>query len=901
LTSNTAFLNIGPSTGLSISSLSPNSVQEGSGSFTLTINGSGFDSGTTVQWIQTGNGTTTTLTPIFVSGNQLFVSIPASLVAEESSPAHGGPISITVTNSLGVTSNAVAFTVTEAPLRLVSAGSPINAFALQAITPTLATFIDTGGPEQLSDYSASINWGDASVTNGTISQNSDGSFSVSGTHAYTAGGTFSIVVTITHETAFQITATVTANISQGPFNFPSISSISPSSVLAGSSSFTLTVTGSNFNSTATVNFALNNGTPIPLTTTFVSPGVLTAIVPSTLLATSGTATISVSQLVNGSPQSSNGATFTITPLNPQIAPIITSLRPFSVQAGSGSFILTINGSNFVSGATVQFMVNGLTPTLTPFAISSNVIQVVVPANLVTTAGNANVTVSQVVNGNFVTSNVAIFNITPFSTTSPVITSLSPSSVQAGSSSTFVTVNGFNFVAGATVQFSVNGSTFTLRPTSISSNVLQVVVPTSLLTTQGTASVTVTQVVNGSLVTSNTALFTISPLNPQIAPVITSIRPFTVQEGSSSFTLTVNGSNFVPGATVQWAENGATTTLTTSFVSSSQLLANVPSFLLTVGHAGTVSVTVSQTVNGSTLTSNVALFTITPFSPSIAPVITSLSPTSMVVGSSGFTLTVNGSNFVHGATVQWTANGVTTPLATSFVSGSQLLVSVPSSLLTVVGPASITVTQVVNGSTLTSNAAAFSVTSSSSMLTATGLNISATANVAQDFTVAQFTDSGPGAQPGAYAVSINFGDGTPLQAGTVTQPGGPGTPFLVDATHTYTQTGTFTVTTRIFKESGAFAQASSTATVGAAGGAASAGLFGQNPLLGVIGVGTVELGSPLTPSSGKTAAQVPVQSPATAASGQPSSAEDLYWQLVGTGASNDWAPDGLAVNLEGISS
>ena len=38
------------------------------------------------------------------------------------------------------------------------------------------------------------------------------------------------------------------------------------------------------------------------------------------------------------------------------------------------------------------------------------------------------------------------------------------------------------------------------------------------------------------------------------------------------------------------------------------------------------------------------------------------------------------------------------------------------------------------------------------------------------------------------VSIDWGDGTPDSAGTVSQPGGPGTAFLVSGTHTYADAG-----------------------------------------------------------------------------------------------------------------
>jgi hypothetical protein len=330
-------------------------------------------------------------------------------------------------------------------------------------------------------------------------------------------------------------------------------------------------------------------------------------------------------------------------------------------------------------------------------------------------------------------------------------------------------------------------------------------------------------------TSNLARFTITPFS-SISPVITSISPTTVQEGSSSFDLTVFGSNFVAGAMVQWtAANGAITTLIPFSISSGQLVVVVPSSLLTVGTAGTASVAITQVVNGSTVTSNSVSFTITP-SSQVPPVISSLSPGSVLSGSGSFTLTVNGSGFVPGAMVQWTTNGVTMPLVTTFLNSTQLQAAIPSSLLTAAGTAAVTVTQVINGITVTSNAVSFTISSVSPTLIVMGLNITATVNVAQDFTVALFTDTSPNAQPGAYAVPVNFGDGTPVQAGTVTQPGGPGTPFLVNATHTYTETGTFTVQVQVFKEIGGFGEAMSTATVTGAGGGGAASVVGNNPLV-----------------------------------------------------------------------
>jgi len=123
--------------------------------------------------------------------------------------------------------------------------------------------------------------------------------------------------------------------------------------------------------------------------------------------------------------------------------------------------------------------------------------------------------------------------------------------------------------------------------------------------------------------------------------------------------------------VQW--NG--TALTTTFVSTTQLTAQVAASLIAT--AGTATVTV--VVNG--VTSSGVTFTI-----ATGQAITSLSPNSATAGGAAFTLTVNGTGFVSGAVVQW--NG--TALATTFVSTTQLTAAVPESLIGTPGTANITV-------------------------------------------------------------------------------------------------------------------------------------------------------------------------------------------------------------------
>jgi Aspartyl protease/FG-GAP-like repeat len=62
-------------------------------------------------------------------------------------------------------------------------------------------------------------------------------------------------------------------------------------------------------------------------------------------------------------------------------------------------------------------------------------------------------------------------------------------------------------------------------------------------------------------------------------------------------------------------------------------------------------------------------------------------------------------------------------------------------------------------------------------------------------VATFTDAGGLQGPAHYSTTINWGDGS-SSAGTISQPGGSGTPFNVTGSHTYQSAGTWTVTTAV---------------------------------------------------------------------------------------------------------
>ena len=86
-------------------------------------------------------------------------------------------------------------------------------------------------------------------------------------------------------------------------------------------------------------------------------------------------------------------------------------------------------------------------------------------------------------------------------------------------------------------------------------------------------------------------------------------------------------------------------------------------------------------------------------------------------------------------------------------------------------------------------------------------------------VASFTNSNPTSTVSEYNyVSIDWGDGTPNSAGTVSQPGGPGTAFLVSGTHTYADSGVnggigqFSITVNVHDQDGLTLAIDNTASV-----------------------------------------------------------------------------------------
>ncbi len=125
-----------------------------------------------------------------------------ALSASEVQAIHNSPFNGQVVDTESATGTAA---VADAPVHLT--GVSFGPTEAQQFKGVVATFTDPGGAEALTDYAATINWGDGSApSTGTLVANTDGSFSVSGQHTYAEEGGYVLSVIVTHDTAPAATA-----------------------------------------------------------------------------------------------------------------------------------------------------------------------------------------------------------------------------------------------------------------------------------------------------------------------------------------------------------------------------------------------------------------------------------------------------------------------------------------------------------------------------------------------------------------------------------------------------------------------------------------------------------------------------------------------------------------------
>ena len=172
---------------------------------------------------------------------------------------------------------------------------------------------------------------------------------------------------------------------------PSISGLFPSSVTAGSASFTMYISGQNFlngkiANTQGVSTVYWNGAARTSSynkeTTQLAVDVLASDVSS-----AGIAQVTVT---NPSPGGgpSPAATFTILPVQPN-TPLISSISPTSANVGSQTVTITVNGANFQASSVIAFNGSPLCPT---WVISSTQLVAQIDSSYLTNASVASISV-----------------------------------------------------------------------------------------------------------------------------------------------------------------------------------------------------------------------------------------------------------------------------------------------------------------------------------------------------------------------------------------------------------------------------------------------------------------------------------------------------------------------------
>jgi WD40-like Beta Propeller Repeat len=380
---------------------------------------------------------------------------------------------------------------------------------------------------------------------------------------------------------------------------PVITALYPASITAGSQSFTVFIAGNGFISgSAGTSTAYWNGSP-RTSSVNLNTGQIAITVLASDVASPGTAEVTVSNPVPGGGISQNAAPFQIYAAQPN-SPLVTSVSPTSASPKGAAFTLTVNGSNFISNSTVAW---NNSPRATTF-VSSTQLTAQIADTDITLPGCDNISVyTPTGGGNFIYSPAFGFNVS--STSTPVICSISPVSVVAGAPALTLTVNGASFASGATLNW--NGKPRTTMV--LNGNSLQAQITAKDVATAGSQSVTVVNSGSGAG-TSPAVNFLVAPV-PPTTPTITSISPTSATAGGPAFTLTVTGTNFVPGSIVNW--NGGQRA--TTYKSSTSLQAAIQT--QDIATAGTAAVTVvTFGANGGIVSSAPVNFTIKPSSSAI---------------------------------------------------------------------------------------------------------------------------------------------------------------------------------------------------------------------------------------------------------------------------------------------
>ncbi len=245
------------------------------------------------------------------------------------------------------------------------------------------------------------------------------------------------------------------------------------------------------------------------------------------------------------------------------APVIDSLNPPIIPAGSLGYTLTVTGANFTPGSVVEWRssLTGNTNLNTTY-VSATKLTAVVPANLIQAHDLPVIRVS-LPGGAFVEADYIVQY--------PIISDVTPPFVTAGHPAFTLTVTGQYFLTVPSVTRIYFGGVG-LPTVSPSPGVLQATVPASLVAAAGTPTLWV-QNPGGQISFAYSDYIVLTP------DVVTGLSPANRTAGTGSFSLTINGTNLVNVASVLW-DQSAVPSFTVS--GTTRITVTIPAAFLTAG-------------------------------------------------------------------------------------------------------------------------------------------------------------------------------------------------------------------------------------------------------------------------------------------------------------------------------
>jgi hypothetical protein len=610
---------------------------------TTSVSGQNFQSGATVSF--SGPAAVTIHSTTFVSPTQVNVEITTN-----NQTSALGDYSVTVTNpDTGSGSCTSCFTVGTPPT--VTSASP--AVAGQGATALDVTVTGTGF---LSLAQTSVSGTGITVNSTTLISATQVRVNLTIAANATTGARD---ITVTNANGGTATCagcfTVTAP--------PTLTSASPNVRSQGLSNQSITLTGTNFRTGASVGFS---GTGITVNSTTVNSATqITANVTLAADASTGVRNITVTNADNTPTVTCTGC-FTV-----NAAPTLTTATPASQAQGVTNQTITLTGTNLRSGLTTAFSGTGITVNSTTYTSSTSAtVNITIAAGA--TTGARNITITNTDGGNATCT--SCFTIT----NAPTLTSASPNNAGQGATSYNITLTGTNLAAGATAAFSGTGITVnSLTVTSVTTATANITVASNATT--GTRNITVTNTDNGTA--TCTGCFTINP-----APTLTSASPNNRAQGTTNQSVTLTGTNFRTGAAASFSGTGITVNSTT-FSSATQVTANIT--IAADATTGARSITVANS-DGATPATCTGCFTVNP-----APTIAAVSPI-FATRSQTLNVTVTGTNFATGATTAF-GTGITVN-STTVNSSTQITANITTASTATLGAYNVTITNTDAGTT-----------------------------------------------------------------------------------------------------------------------------------------------------------------------------------------------------------